>query len=62
MVTVSRDGTIRIWQVEEELVRLERLLKQGCQWLDDYLASHPQEREKLTVCSPDGGVGKDKGR
>ncbi|NJK49649.1 hypothetical protein HC931_17195 [Candidatus Gracilibacteria bacterium] len=54
VVTVSRDGTIRIWQVEEELVRLERLLKQGCQWLDDYLASHPQEREKLTVCSPDG--------
>jgi WD40 repeat protein len=51
VVTVSRNGTVRIWQVEEELARLERLLEQGCQWLDDYLVSHSQEREKLTVCS-----------
>ncbi|AFY77683.1 WD40 repeat-containing protein [Pleurocapsa sp. PCC 7327] len=51
VVTVSRNGTVRLWQVEEELARLEGLLEQGCKWLDDYLVSHSQEREKLKVCS-----------
>lgn len=52
LITISQNGKIQTWQVENELSRLNSLLNQGCQWLDDYLNSHPQEREKLTVCKP----------
>jgi WD40 repeat protein len=50
IVTLNQEGTLREWPVEKELNRLERLLKTGCQWLGDYLQSHPQEREKLPIC------------
>jgi WD40 repeat protein len=50
VIAVFRDGTVRVWQVEEEAARLERLLKQGCYWLNDYLVSHPQEQEQLASC------------
>ncbi|GFE69914.1 AAA-like domain-containing protein [Chroococcus sp. FPU101] len=52
LITISQNGKIGKWQVENELSRLSSLLNQGCQWLDDYLNSHPQEREELTVCQP----------
>jgi WD40 repeat protein len=29
---------------------LQELLDRGCNWLGDYLASHPEAREKLKVC------------
>jgi WD40 repeat protein len=50
IITVSQNGKIQEWQVENELSRLNNLLNQGCQWLEDYLNTHPQEREKLKVC------------
>ena len=50
IVTLNQEGTLREWPVEKELNRLERLLKTGCQWLGDYLQSHPQEQEKLPIC------------
>ncbi|HEY9602912.1 MAG TPA: hypothetical protein V6C85_14960, partial [Allocoleopsis sp.] len=29
---------------------LQELLDRGCDWLSDYLVSHPEAREKLKVC------------
>ncbi|PSF34257.1 hypothetical protein C7H19_19195 [Aphanothece hegewaldii CCALA 016] len=52
IITVTQNGKIQKWQVENELSRLNYLLNQGCQWLEDYLNTHPQEREKLKVCQP----------
>ena len=42
ILTVDREGTVREWPVEKELPRLTRLLEEGCQWLGDYLQTHPQ--------------------
>jgi WD40 repeat protein len=46
IVTGSSDKTARIWQVRE----LDELLAQGCLWLKDYLATHPEAREELKFC------------
>jgi WD40 repeat protein len=46
IVAVFQDGTIRVWQVGG----LDELLVRGCDWLKDYLTTHPQAREKLKVC------------
>ena len=50
ILTVARDGTVKVWPVEEEFARLTSLLEQGCHWLQDYLATRPQEKEKLSNC------------
>ena len=47
LATVSASGTIQFRPVEN----LDQLLRRGCQWLKDYLATHPDEQKKLTVCS-----------
>lgn len=52
IITISQNGKIQKWQVENELSRLDTLLQKGCQWLEDYLNTHPQEQRKLTVCQP----------
>ncbi|HIK12975.1 MAG TPA: hypothetical protein IGS52_22400 [Oscillatoriaceae cyanobacterium M33_DOE_052] len=46
IVTVSWDKTVRLWRVGS----LDELLTWGCEWLQDYLVSHPSELEKLTTC------------
>jgi WD40 repeat protein len=46
IVTSSSDKTARIWRVRE----LDELLVQGCLWLKDYLATHPEAREELKFC------------
>ena len=46
IVTASSDGTARVWRVGG----LDELLTRGCDWLKDYLDSHPEERKKLQVC------------
>ncbi len=46
IVTASYDKTARVWRVGG----LDDLLTRGCDWLKDYLATHPEEREKLKVC------------
>jgi hypothetical protein len=46
LATGSNDGTARLWRVES----LDELLARGCEWLRDYLASHPEARERLRVC------------
>jgi WD40 repeat protein len=42
LATASADGVVRIWPVE-----LKDLLDLGCQWLEPYLESHPDERKDL---------------
>jgi WD40 repeat protein len=44
LATAGADGMVRLWAVED----LDQLLQQGCQWLKDYLASHPTASQ---VCS-----------
>jgi WD40 repeat protein len=46
IVTGSTDKTARLWRVRE----LDELLAQGCLWLKDYLATHPEAREELKFC------------
>ncbi len=46
LATGSEDGTTRLWRVET----LDELLARGCDWLQCYLANHPEAREKLKVC------------
>ncbi|MBD2336207.1 TIR domain-containing protein [Calothrix sp. FACHB-156] len=46
IVTASVDNTVRVWPVES----LDQLLARGCTWLHDYLVTHPQDLEKLSVC------------
>jgi WD40 repeat protein len=46
IVTGSSDKTARIWRVRE----LDELLVQGCLWLKDYLATHPEAREEVKFC------------
>ncbi len=43
LATGSSDGTARLWRVES----LDELLARGCEWLRDYLSSHPEARERL---------------
>ncbi len=46
LTTVGDNGTIREWPTEE----LPQLLSRGCNWLEDYFATHPEAKEKLKVC------------
>ncbi len=46
IVTASGDTTVRIWRVES----LDELLSRGCDWLQDYFVSHPDELKKLPAC------------
>lgn len=46
IATASADGTARLWQVEG----LDQLLARGCDWLEDYLVTHPEDLETLEVC------------
>jgi WD40 repeat protein len=47
IITADEDGTIQVRHLSE-IQDLDGLLKQGCDWLKDYLASHP---DALQVCS-----------
>jgi WD40 repeat protein len=51
VLTVGRDGQVRIWPVEEESERLDRLLSQGCTWLQDYWLTHRTIQKKLPICA-----------
>lgn len=51
IITVNQEGIVREWPVEKELPRLTRLLHESCQWLEGYLKTHPQEQQKLPICS-----------
>ncbi|HEY9618977.1 MAG TPA: AAA-like domain-containing protein [Crinalium sp.] len=44
LATAGQDGTVQLWAVQS----LEGLLNRGCQWLQDYLVTHPDSPK---VCS-----------
>ncbi|HEY9727129.1 MAG TPA: hypothetical protein V6D50_11840, partial [Chroococcales cyanobacterium] len=46
LTTLSREGILQIWRVED----LSKMLQRGCDWLEDYLSTHPEYRERLKVC------------
>ncbi|QHG20757.1 ribosome assembly protein 4 [Nostoc sp. ATCC 53789] len=45
IATASSDKTVKLWDLN-----LDNLLKDGCSWLNNYLAIHPDILEELTVC------------
>ncbi|MCT7969165.1 hypothetical protein NG799_22885 [Laspinema sp. D1] len=46
ILTASDDNTVRVWPIGS----LDDLLEWGCDWLADYLVTHPRELEKLKTC------------
>ncbi|WP_392534169.1 AAA-like domain-containing protein [Nostoc sp. C117] len=48
ITTIELDGTVKQWRIGQGL---DELLSRGCDWLKDYLATHPEEREARKVCS-----------
>jgi WD40 repeat protein len=46
LATASRDGTVILWDLD-----LDRVLAQGCRWLQDYLRNHPETLKTLTECA-----------
>ncbi|MGK7932819.1 MAG: AAA-like domain-containing protein [Microcystaceae cyanobacterium] len=51
LITVNGEGKVKFWSVKKEFEQLEQFLQQGCQWLDDYLVTRPQQQERLSACS-----------
>ena len=50
----SSENKVTIWQLKPELLtelKLNRLVEQGCQWLNDYYGTHPTEKEKQKECN-----------
>jgi WD40 repeat protein len=39
------DDTIKLWNFD-----LDKLMKQGCGFINGYLASHPDEEELRSIC------------
>ncbi|NJN09560.1 MAG: hypothetical protein HC815_16875 [Richelia sp. RM1_1_1] len=48
IASANRDGTVKLWKVD---LSLDDSIKIGCNWLQDYLAIHPQEQELKTICN-----------
>ncbi|OZH53560.1 hypothetical protein AFK68_16820 [Hydrocoleum sp. CS-953] len=49
IATASRGKTVKLWLH----LGIEDLTKRGCELLNDYLISHPQELEELRICQTD---------
>ena len=46
LVTVSETGKTQLWH----LAKLDELLTQGCNWLQEYFSSHPQTGQNRSLC------------
>lgn len=46
LATVSETGKTQLWH----LAKLDELLTQGCNWLQEYFASHPQTDQSRNLC------------
>ena len=46
LATASDDCIVRLWPV----AGLEKLLQQGCHWLEHYFAAHPAAKARLGIC------------
>ncbi|MEB3280411.1 MAG: hypothetical protein VKK42_15980 [Lyngbya sp.] len=49
LASTSDDKTVKLWKD----LRIEDLTERGCEWLNDYLISNPQELEELRICQTD---------
>ncbi|AOY82581.1 AAA-like domain-containing protein [Moorena producens JHB] len=47
LASAGSDNTVKLWNLELDLDNLMRL---GCNWLDDYLATHPEMEELESAC------------
>ncbi|MBE9001854.1 AAA-like domain-containing protein [Nostoc sp. LEGE 12447] len=52
VVTASLDNTARVWKVEN----FDQLLQRGCNWLNDYLVTHPADLKKLKICQNNSNI------
>ncbi|MEQ8535924.1 MAG: hypothetical protein RIB93_00425 [Coleofasciculus sp. D1-CHI-01] len=52
IASASDDGTVRLWRVET----LDDLLVRGCNWLRDYLRTHPDVSDLNKFCAEELGV------
>ena len=50
LISASYDNTVKLWKLDLEK---KDLMKMGCDWLRDYLAMNPQEKELRKICSRD---------
>ncbi len=48
LVSASEDATVRIWNLE--LDAIDSLMKLSCQWLSNYIANHPAEKQLAEIC------------
>lgn len=48
LASASEDGTVKLWDLTLDL---KDLINLGCNWLKDYLATHPEEEEIQQVCT-----------
>ncbi|TRU28466.1 MAG: hypothetical protein EWV92_21750 [Microcystis aeruginosa Ma_MB_S_20031200_S102] len=51
IVIIARDGQKHRWPLKTEYNYLQKLLDRGCLWLEDYLRTHPEKREALSLCN-----------
>ncbi|RUT03029.1 hypothetical protein DSM106972_053370 [Dulcicalothrix desertica PCC 7102] len=47
MTITAINNRVRVWRLDN----LDILLTRGCDWLQDYLATHPTARQRLKVCN-----------
>lgn len=45
---LSLDGYVEYWPIKH----FDQLIEEGCNWLTDYLAIHPEVQQQLTICKP----------
>jgi WD40 repeat protein len=43
---VKNNGSIQTWNIDP----LPKLIQRGCNWLEEYFATHPEARKKLNAC------------
>lgn len=48
LMTVTRQSTLQTRRIED----LPQMLQRGCDWLEDYLSTHPEAQKRLEVCHP----------
>jgi WD40 repeat protein len=56
-ITFNSDGTSLMVLTDENNIlefdlTWDKLLEQGCDWMKDYIKTHPQEKELKQICRP----------
>ena len=45
LASASDDNTIKLWDVD-----FDSFFAKSCAWVQDYLQTYPEERERLAIC------------